>query len=106
EEKLKLVDFVMELLDARAPYSSQNPMLNDIIKDKPKMMLLMKSDLADKRETDRWIDFYEAQGNAAVSVDVNNKPDINRVIQQAQKISDTKQVALQQKAFKTDLSGR
>ena len=99
EEKLKLVDFVMELLDARAPYSSQNPMLNDIIKDKPKMMLLMKSDLADKRETDRWIDFYEAQGNAAVSVDVNNKPDINRVIQQAQKISDTKLVALQQKGI-------
>lgn len=99
EEKLKLVDFVMELVDARAPFSSQNPMLNDIIKDKPKMTILMKKDLADKHETGKWIDYYQARGDSAISVDVNNKTDVNRVIQQAQKMSEIKHDALKQKGI-------
>src|SRR5690625_144781 len=59
EENLNLVDLVMELVDARAPLSSQNPMLQQVIKDKPKLVVLMKKDLADQNETDRWLHFFE-----------------------------------------------
>lgn len=99
EENLKLVDFVIELVDARAPYSSQNPMLNDIIKDTPKMTILMKKDLADEQVTDKWIRYFQAENSFSVSVDVNNKADINHIIQMAKKMTDTKQAALKQKGI-------
>ena len=53
EENLKLVDVVIELLDARIPASSANPMLAEIIKDKPRLIALNKSDLADPASTKR-----------------------------------------------------
>src|SRR5690625_7483684 len=59
EEKLKLVDFVMELVDARAPLSSQNPMLQQVVQNKTKMIVLMKRDLADQRETEKWIAHFK-----------------------------------------------
>ena len=58
EEKLNLVDIVIELVDARIPYSSRNPMLNEIIKNKPLLTILNKSDLADPFETEKWLKEY------------------------------------------------
>lgn len=55
EENLKLVDVVIELLDARIPASSANPMLAEIIKGKPRLIALNKSDLADAASTKRWL---------------------------------------------------
>lgn len=83
EEKLKLVDLVLELVDARAPLSSQNPMLHQVIKDKPKLVLLMKKDLADQQRTEQWISYYAEQGIPAIGVDVNNQADIQQTIQLA-----------------------
>ena len=54
-ENLKLVDLVIELLDARIPASSQNPMLQEIIGDKPKLIVLAKSDLANPAATETWL---------------------------------------------------
>ena len=51
QEKLQLVDIVFELLDARIPYSSSNPMMNEIIKHKPKLIILNKVDMADPNVT-------------------------------------------------------
>lgn len=68
-EDLKLVDIVMELLDARIPASSSNPVLREIIKNKPRVVVLNKSDLADPRQTGRWIAKYREQGLRAVQVD-------------------------------------
>jgi len=99
EERLKRVDFVMELVDARAPYSSQNPMLNEMIIDKPKMTILMKSDLANKQETHRWMHYFQSENGLAVSVDANNKADINRIIQAAREFSHEKHVTLKQKGI-------
>jgi len=68
EEKLKLVDIVYELLDARIPLSSANPMLNEIIKDKPRLILLNKADLADESENQKWISYYDSHGISALAI--------------------------------------
>lgn len=73
QEKLKLVDFVIELVDARTPVSSQNPMLQEILGEKQKLIVLMKSDLADPQVTEQWVNHFEEEGNIALSVDVNQK---------------------------------
>lgn len=69
EENLKLVDVVIELLDARIPSSSANPMLAEIIKGKPRLVALNKSDLADPACTRAWCAYFKARGIAAVSID-------------------------------------
>ena len=57
EEDLKLVDVVVEVLDARIPYSSQNPDIKELTKKKKKILLLNKSDLASEIETKKWIQY-------------------------------------------------
>ena len=68
-ENLKLVDAVIELLDARIPYSSANPMLQEIISGKPRVVALNKADLADPVITRKWVDYFTQQGMKAVSID-------------------------------------
>ncbi|MFC4023170.1 ribosome biogenesis GTPase YlqF [Oceanobacillus longus] len=99
EEKLKLVDFVVELVDARAPLSSQNPMLQQVMQNKSKMIVLMKKDLADQRETERWINHFKELEIPAIAVDVNNKSDINRVIQMAKELGQVKMEKLMKKGI-------
>ncbi len=62
EEKLKLIDVVVEILDARIPLSSKNPDIAEITKGKPRIVVLNKSDLADDAVTRRWVQHYKAQG--------------------------------------------
>ena len=69
EENLKMVDVVVELLDARIPVSSANPMLAEIIKGKPRLVALNKSDLADQGRTRAWVRHFQAQGIKAVAID-------------------------------------
>lgn len=68
-EDLKLVDAAVELLDARVPVSSANPVLRDILKNKPRVVLLNKSDLADPQVTARWVAHFAQGGVGAVPLD-------------------------------------
>lgn len=68
EEKLPIIDIVYEILDARIPESSRNPLLLDIIKNKPHLIILNKADLADPEETKKWLKKYESAGFHCVSV--------------------------------------
>lgn len=68
-ENLKLVDVVVELLDARIPYSSSNPILPELIGNKPRVIALNKSDMADSAVTRQWVEYYKAQGIVAVPID-------------------------------------
>ena len=68
-ENLKLVDVVVELKDARIPYSSTNPVLNEIIGNKPRVIALNKCDMADPENLSRWIEFYKKEGVTAIPVD-------------------------------------
>lgn len=68
-EDLKLVDVVAEILDARVPKSSSNPVLRDIIKSKPRVVLFNKSDMADPAQTAKWIDRYAQKGIKAIALE-------------------------------------
>ena len=68
-EKLKQVDVVIELLDARVPLSSRNPMIDEIVAHKPRLILLNKSDLADLKLTEKWKAYFEAKGAAVIAID-------------------------------------
>lgn len=81
EEKRKLVDVVIELVDARAPAASSNPMLHEVIAQKTKIIIMMKHDLADPTESERWLDYFKDKGQLALCVDVNDKRDIANLIQ-------------------------
>lgn len=69
EEKLKVVDIALVLVDARIPISSQNPMAMEILKNKPQLMILTKSDMADSNMTKKWEKYFLNQGKKAISID-------------------------------------
>ena len=68
-ENLKEVDIVVEILDARIPYSSKNPEIAKLIGDKPCLTVLNKCSIADKLVTKKWIDYYKSKGKFAIAVD-------------------------------------
>jgi len=68
-ENLKEVDIIVEILDARIPYSSKNPEIAKIIGDKPCLTVLNKCSIADKEMTKKWIEYYKAKGKYAIAVD-------------------------------------
>ena len=78
---LKLIDIVIEILDARVPLASQNPDIEDVIKNKKKIIVLNKADLADVSSTNKWIDFYAKEGIKAVAVESNTSKGIKDVIE-------------------------
>ncbi|GKV67779.1 ribosome biogenesis GTPase A [Sporosarcina sp. NCCP-2716] len=67
-EQLKLVDIVFELVDARLPLSSRNPMIDEVIHQKPRLLILNKMDLADEHETARWIRYFDEKGIQAIAI--------------------------------------
>lgn len=71
QEKLKLIDVVFELLDARIPASSRNPMIDEITGAKPRLILLNKADLADPALTESWCASLRADGKAAIAIDAS-----------------------------------
>lgn len=68
EENIKLIDLVIELLDARIPVSSKNPDIDDLAKGKSRLVILNKSDLADEKSNREWIEYYKSKGIYAVSI--------------------------------------
>ena len=85
-EDLKLVDIVIELLDARIPISSQNPDIADITSGKKKLIVLNKCDLADEKQNKLWIEYYQKKGIPAVLTDSNSGKGINECIRVIEKI--------------------
>ncbi|AZS16131.1 ribosome biogenesis GTPase YlqF [Paenibacillus lutimineralis] len=69
QDKLKLIDVVIELLDARLPMSSRNPMIDEILQGKPRLIVLNKADLADPGVTKQWLEVFKQEGHLAVAVD-------------------------------------
>lgn len=67
-EKLKLVDIIFELIDARLPLSSRNPMIDEVIGQKTRLLILNKMDMADDFQTKKWIQYFEERGHRAVAI--------------------------------------
>ena len=87
-EDMKLVDVVIELLDARIPKSSRNPDIQGMLKNKKKIVILNKSDLADEKETKKWIEYFKKKNILAIDVDSNQGKGIKQVSQAIEKIME------------------
>ena len=86
-EDLKLIDVVIELLDARIPISSQNPDLKEIVGNKKRIIILNKCDLSDEKENKKWVTYFEKQGIKAVLTDANTGFGIDNVVKQIEIIA-------------------
>lgn len=73
EAHLQAVDLVCELLDARIPQSSANPMIAELTKGKPRLVILNKADLADPSETEKWVTYYREKGLMAIPLNSNDQ---------------------------------
>jgi ribosome biogenesis GTPase A len=80
EKSLKMVDIVAEIIDARIPVSSRNPILSKLIDNKPCFILMNKCDMADATQTSRWIEYYKSQGIPALPIDCRTGRGLNAFI--------------------------
>lgn len=78
KESLTKVDGVVEIIDARVPYSSRNPELDEIVKNKPRIILLNKCDVANQAATAMWIKYFESLGSFAIPVDCKTGKGLNK----------------------------
>lgn len=85
-EKIKLIDIIIELVDARAPKSSKNPMFDDICQNKPRLIVMTKKDLADEKLTQKWLQYYQSKGMYALSVNLKNFNEYQLVINTCKEI--------------------
>ena len=87
-EDLKLIDVVVELLDARIPKSSRNPDIQRIVQNKKRIVLLNKSDLAEEKETKKWIEYYKNNNITAIACDANLGKGIKEILKQIENIME------------------
>lgn len=95
EDDLKIIDIVIELLDARIPISSQNPDIAKITRGKKKIIVLNKCDLADEKQNQLWVKYFEKKGIPAVLADSNSGKGIDQCIR---KIEDIMSADLKEQA--------
>lgn len=79
-QKVKLVDVVLEILDARIPFSSQNPVIGTMIGNTPKIVLFNKADLTDKNELDKWINYFDSKGVKSLKVNSITGQGIDKIL--------------------------
>ncbi|EGD45868.1 ribosome biogenesis GTP-binding protein YlqF [Ruminiclostridium papyrosolvens DSM 2782] len=89
-ENLKLVDVIIELLDARIPFSSRNPEINSLINNKPRLIAFNKSDLADDRISRQWIKWYAEQGIDCILINSINGKGLNEIKARARELMSEK----------------
>ena len=87
KEKLDLIDVVFEVIDARIPKSSKNQEIDELIKNKPRILIMTKTDLSDNTKTTKWIDHYKEQGYKVVALDLINNPNLSEVLTVTKQLS-------------------
>ena len=91
QENLKLVDAVVEVIDARIPVSSRNPIIDDIVRDKTRIVALNKIDLADGAQTESWKRELTAAGTYAIPVNCNTGAGINQIFRRLDLIREERE---------------
>lgn len=89
KEKLNLIDIIYEVIDARMPVSSKIKDIDNLVKDKPKILIMTKYDLCDKEETNKFIKYYEDLGYMVVAVDLMTNNNIKKILELSNKVSDS-----------------
>ena len=85
-EDLKLIDVVIEILDSRIPISSRNPDIANLTSGKDKIIILNKSDLADKKQNELWVQYFKEKGQPAILANCNEEKGINEILRATEKI--------------------
>ncbi|MFA7416917.1 MAG: ribosome biogenesis GTPase YlqF [Acholeplasma sp.] len=101
-EKLKLMDIIYLLVDARLPFSSMNPEILQIIGDKPTLLLFNKIDLADRKTVDQWVKYYESLGFFTLLINSSNGFNVNKIYTKSKEILDEKIERSKSKGMKFD----
>ena len=84
KEQLSLIDIVYELVDARMPNSSKIKDIEELIKNKPKILIMTKIDLCDMKETKKWITYYEQKGYKVILQNLEKNPDLKQIIKETE----------------------
>ena len=79
KEDIKLIDLIIELLDARIPLSSRNPEIDNLGQNKARLVLLNKADLADEKQNNKWIEYFKKKGIVALKINSKNKQGIKEI---------------------------
>lgn len=90
EENLKLVDVVVEIIDARIPYSGRNPYFNDMLKKKEKLIVMNKYDMADEAASKKWTEYFESRGIRVVPISCATGMGINKIMSEAESLVSEK----------------
>lgn len=106
KEKLPLIDVVYEVVDARMPISSKVIDIDDIIKNKPRILIMTKYDMCDKSQTDKIIKYYKEKGYSVVPVDLIKNTNVNLIIKETSKVSDIINIERKKKGLKPKQSVR
>ena len=96
-EDLKFIDVVIEIRDARIPISSQNPDMQELIKNKKQIIILNKSDLADEKETAKWINYFKNNKISAISTNSNSGDGIQKAIKEIENIMKDDKILQEQR---------
>lgn len=103
KKSLKMVDIVVEIIDARIPISSRNPIIDEILENKPRVILMNKKDLADDRETRKWIEHFERQGHKTVLINSLTGDGINLVEKACRSQLEDKFAKLKEKQIQSEV---
>ena len=87
QENMKLIDIVYELVDARIPLSSKIKGIDDLLKNKEKILIMTKKDLCNINETNKWISFYQKQGYNVLCIDLKDNNDYKKIIDLTKKVT-------------------
>ena len=99
KENLNLIDIIYEVIDARMPYSSKIVDIDNFIINKPRLLIMTKSDLCDLNETKKWINYYENKNYKVVLVDLNDKKSINTILKATNELMEEKVNKLKEKGI-------
>lgn len=97
---LKNIDVVFELLDARAPLASRNPMMHEITKGKPRLIILMKADLAPHKVLTQWVTYFHDEFTRAITVDAKGGRGIENIVEKATDLMRDKRERAQARGLK------
>ena len=97
---MPVIDIVFEIIDARIPYSSKIKDIDDIIKNKEKILIMSKADLCDLNETNKWVKYYENKGYNVILVNLSDNNDYKKVIELVNKVANKINLKRQEKGLK------
>lgn len=100
KEKLDLIDIVYEVIDARMPKSSKIIDIDDLIKNKPRLLIMTKYDLCDKKETDKFISYYENLGYQVIPVDLMSGTNVKKIIEASEVVLESENEKRKAKGLK------